>query len=247
MQKRQPLATKSTNIQRSRSSSPLKRSDSPTKKTLFSTSPTKKQRYSPIKNQPSLKYPSASNTFTIYQDNSFNKNDHLKSLSSDSIIPNFNEFDISSNKENENLTLKSKNLNLNLNSDNENIEYNKLINKSLLRKRNPLSDLNINNYPGFITLGPLKPLSKIQQLKEPWSTNSFSLNSSSNRKRLLIPSYITPPKRNRIKHYKFISTYNNNNTQYKNLLSKLKSHDDTYQPETIDSFYIYNDKINSIN
>lgn len=242
MQTRQPLASKSTNVQRSRSSSPLKRSDSPTKKTLFSTSPTKKQRYSPIKNQPNLKHPS---TFTIYQDNSFNKKDYLKSLNSDSIIPNFNKFDISSNKENENLIVKSKNINLNI----ENIENNKLINKlnnkSTSKKRKPLSDLNINNYPGFITLGPLKPLSKIEQLNEPWSTNSFSSNSFSNRKRLLIPSYITPPKRNRIKHYKFISTCNDN-TQYGNLLSKLKSHDDTYQPETIDAFYIHNDKIDSI-
>ncbi|KAG0679825.1 hypothetical protein C6P40_001301 [Pichia californica] len=274
MQKRQPLASKSTNLQRSRSTSPLKRSQSPTKNSIYSSSPTKKNRISPIKNLPQLNHPLSSSSslssssFTIFQDKSYNRhnnnsiNNNNNSPKTKSIIPIFENTQISSNKENEFID----------NNDSttvRKIEINNKENPSLLNnthnthtqiKRLPLSDLNINQYPGYIHIGPHQPLSQLQQLNEPWSTNTFSnldlnlnLNSNSNsnsnnkfnhNKRILVPSYITPPKRNRVHLYKYISSTTSN--QSKNLLPKLKSIDDSYQPSSIDSFYVYNEKIDTL-
>lgn len=250
MQPRHPLAAKSTNVQRSRSTSPLKRVESPTKKSVLSSSPSKKARFSPIKKElpmtTSLNRPSAK-PFNIFQDSSYARTEHTSSSSSSSprhLIPIFRDANLS-DKENEGssvLDTQSENKE-NLHLPASCIPPHRQIRPS--RTRKPLTDLNINSFPGYVHQGPLKPLVQIHQLKEPWSTNSFS-NISKPMKRLMVPSYITPPKRNRVHLYKFVSD-SNSNTQVKNLLPKLECHDDTYLNDVSvpPTFYVYNDKLDS--
>lgn len=80
----------------------------------------------------------------------------------------------------------------------------------------PLDDLTITSYPGYLStntnmggepLGSLRPLGDMTQLREPWYTNKFS--EGSNDKRLPVPSFVTPPKRDRVKSYKFVDSIDN--------------------------------------
>ncbi|KAH3671643.1 hypothetical protein OGAPHI_000348 [Ogataea philodendri] len=72
-------------------------------------------------------------------------------------------------------------------------------------KRAALSDLRIDEYPGYIqvaeprTNGVLAPKHQLKQ--------SFMFRPSSSTKRAAIPSFITPPKKNRIQ-YKYIGSLN---------------------------------------
>lgn len=254
MQPRQPLAVKSTNVQRSRSTSPLKRIDSPTKKSAFTSSPTKKARSSPAKREllhtPSLNHPSVQEqSFTIFQDSTYARNQSASKSPASSprhIIPIFQDTHLS-DKEN------GSDNKLDTQSDNkENIQIMAPCipnpnQRQSTHARKALIDLNINSFPGYIHEGPLQPLMQIQQLKEPWSTNSFS-NSVKPGKRLMVPSYVTPPKRNRVRVYKYVSD-SNSHTQVKNLLPKLKSRDDSYQPDfpISNTIYVYNDQVDSGN
>lgn len=259
MQQRRPLALKPTNsnIQRSRSSSPLKRSDSPTKVTLYSTSPTKRARLSPTKK---LQNSSATSEFVIFQDDSPSPTKSSSLTPTSSLIPVFNDISISNsntnNKENNLSIQESKQLLEEQNKENPshpdtNISHTTVSirqSRSSSHTRIPLSDLNIHAFPGYFHNGPLKPLQPLQQLNEPWYTNQFSKKQQrSIHKRLLVPSYVTPPKRNRVHCYKYIS---NMNTSRKNLSSKLESIDDSLyrsQTESHNSkpFYIYNDNLDS--
>lgn len=254
MQPRQPLAVKSTNVQRSRSTSPLKRAESPTKKSVFTSSPTKKARSSPEKRElsstPTLKHPSIQEQpFTIFQDSTYARNESASKSPTSSprhIIPIFQDAHLSDKENGPDNSLDTQSENK------ENIHIttpciSPLSQRQSVHARKALTDLNINTFPGYIHEGPLKPLMQFQQLREPWSTNSFS-NSVKPGKRLMVPSYVTPPKRNRVRLYKYVSD-SNSHTQVKNLLPKLKSRDDSYQPDfpISSTIYVYNDQVNSGN
>ncbi|GAV27406.1 hypothetical protein PMKS-000873 [Pichia membranifaciens] len=204
MQPRQPLAVKSTNVQRSRSTSPLKRAESPTKKSVFTSSPTKKARSSPEKRElsstPTLKHPSIQEQpFTIFQDSTYARNESASKSPTSSprhIIPIFQDAHLSDKENGPDNSLDTQSENK------ENIHIttpciSPLSQRQSIHARKALTDLNINTFPGYIHEGPLKPLMQFQQLREPWSTNSFS-NSVKPGKRLMVPSYVTPPKRNRV-------------------------------------------------
>jgi hypothetical protein len=280
MQKRYPLASKPVNLHypssgsTSRSTSPLKRSESPTKRTSVSSSPTKKHRISvsPVKRQ--LQAATLSDeSFIIYEDP---VNSH-SSLSATSLTnakntaantgPHISIFQdalpstISNDISRSNSSDKENSNSLGI-EDKENPVTRVSVNSSSLphtrafEVRKPLSDLNINKFPAFITMEdkqratdtkariqtfrkPLQPVSISTpastgteiQLTVPWYTNAFNTihdDTQEAHKRLRVLSYVTPPKKNRIKAYQFVGTMTQKSIN--DLLLQERSQDDSDIP-----------------
>jgi hypothetical protein len=282
MQKRYPLASKPVNLHypssgsTSRSTSPLKRSESPTKRTSVSSSPTKKHRVSvsPVKRQ--LQAATLSDeSFIIYEDpvNSrsslsatsltnarnagSNTGPHISIFQDAPPSTIFNDISRSnsSDKENSNSLVIE---------DKENPMTQVSVNNSSLSHtrafevRKPLSDLNINKFPAFITMEdkqratdtkariqtfrkPLQPVSISTPastgteipLTVPWYTNAFNTlhdDTHEAHKRLRVLSYVTPPKKNRIKAYQFVGTMTQKSIN--GLLLQERSQDDSDIPST---------------
>jgi hypothetical protein len=199
--KRTPLTSKSINIQPIKQTSPIKRSESPTKSYIFNKSPTKRIRTSPTKSISKL-------SFTIYQDSTPITTPLIHPLSNTSI---------SADKENEYPQCKRSKLIINPHN------------------RKPLQDINITLKPGYLHEGsdPLTPLSQMKPLNEPWMQIK-----SGNSNRLTIPSYITPPKRTKVKYVN-----NLNSSINKNLNKQLQYAKDDMNLKNIikEEFHIHHD------
>ncbi|KAG7723775.1 hypothetical protein KL933_005348 [Ogataea haglerorum] len=210
---RKPLGAKDTNIHGvSRSTSPYKHNSSKSPSRSLSPVPIDKSspskfdsseslasglvRLSPGKrpsgglNSPTKKH-RAHKEFQIYEDHT-NYRDALDSLESMAVT----------NVENK---------------ENENPRSNKckeIENRSPQRsatKRSALADLRIHEYPGYIQTfetneaGRSGILAPKHQLTQGFMMNTAGVNAST--KRTAVPSFVTPPKRNRI-HYKYIESLN---------------------------------------
>lgn len=187
---RTPLASKDVNLHQAHSSgllSPKKRL-SPTK--IVPKSPIKRQqRISPVKRQ--------TLAFEIYQDN---QEYEPKKLNFD-----LDQLDLNHDKEN---PANDRKYNDNTAfEDGEEDKENASPKRLSTREHRPLTDISIMQKPGYIQLNSDtgRVLNERIQLNEPWYSNQFS-TSTKNWKQLNIPSYVTPPKLDRIKHYKYIGS-----------------------------------------
>lgn len=284
MQKRYPLASKPVNLHypssgsTSRSTSPLKRSESPTKRTSVSSSPTKKHRVSvsPVKRQ--LHAATLSDeSFIIYEDpvnsrsslsatsltnarnTGANTGPHISIFQDTPTSTIFNDISRSnsSDKENSN-SLGIEECNKENPVTQVSVNSSSLPHTRAFEVRKPLSDLNINKFPAFITMEdkqratdtnariqtfrkPLQPVSISTpastgteiQLTVPWYTNAFNTlhdDTHEAHKRLRVLSYVTPPKKNRIKAYQFVGTMTQKSIN--GLLLQERSQDDSDIPST---------------
>ncbi|CCH42048.1 APC/C-CDH1 modulator 1 [Wickerhamomyces ciferrii] len=71
--------------------------------------------------------------------------------------------------------------------------------KKQCNKRSPLQDLNIQEYPGFIEYTRTPRIQNSYQLDTKWSNSNMKQ----------IPSFITPPKNDRIKYISFTDDFKN--------------------------------------
>ncbi|KAG7829798.1 hypothetical protein KL942_002065 [Ogataea angusta] len=210
---RKPLGAKDTNIHGvSRSTSPYKHNSS--KSRSGSLSPVRLDKSSPSKfdsseslasglirlspgkrpsgglSSPTKKH-RAHKEFLIYEDHT-NYRDALDSLESMTVTN-------VENKENENPRS-------NMCQDIENRSP-----QRLSKKRSALADLRIHQYPGYIQTfetneaGRSGILAPKHQLTQGFMMNTTDVSTST--KRTAVPSFVTPPKKNRI-HYKYIQSLN---------------------------------------
>lgn len=116
-------------------------------------------------------------------------------------VASFNIFADPTDYRDENAGLVPRKLDLGPGVDKENGES---VREAVVRKQTRvLEDLPITLHPGFVSSGQEGPLAAKTQLREPWYSNRYSGESGG---RLAVPSYVTPPKRDRIRHYQFVDS-----------------------------------------
>lgn len=105
---------------------------------------------------------------------------------------------------------------------------------ALERKRSlPLDDLTITSHPGFISIGDDEgPLGEKKQLRDPWYSNKME-RSYRGRERLPIPSFVTPPKRDRVKSYKFVQSVDKVQRSLDEVIEKAPVDDLVLEDDTV--------------
>ncbi|ANZ77632.1 BA75_04617T0 [Komagataella pastoris] len=159
---------------------------SPTKETLIPSSTLQQTNPSELLRSGPNEFRKRSPSFTIYQDDCYYR-DTLQYTQDNEVAPVDD-----SDKENVGTTQK------------KDITQPEVLSS----QRSPLSDLSIYQFPGFMNLHNADDKSSLSVLrpKTPLTT-TWMISTENKSKKLYIPSFITPPKRNRV--IKYVSSLNN--------------------------------------